>query len=207
MDKSLIAILDYGVGNVGSMANMLKKLEVSCCVTSDPGEIRRADKLILPGVGAFDYGMKKLTEKGLVPILEEEVLGRQKPILGVCLGMQMFAKSSEEGNASGLGWIDGTVARFPTDSGGSLKVPHMGWNTVTPARPDALFQGMPEDARFYFVHSFHLSCPDEIATGHTLYGTRFVAAVKHGNIRGVQFHPEKSHRFGMQLLANFAADS
>lgn len=201
----MIVIIDYGMGNLGSMANMLKRVGAEATISADPTVIASADRLILPGVGAFGNGMEQLTDRGLVPVLNEQVLDRRKPILGVCLGMQLFAAGSDEGGPSGLSWISGRSVRFRQDELGSLKVPHMGWNTVDPERADPLFEGLGGDARFYFVHSYHLECDgaDRLAT--TAYGYRFVSAVRAGNIAGVQFHPEKSHRFGMQVLRNFAA--
>ena len=202
---TLIAIIDYGMGNVGSIANMLRKVGAEATITSDPDTIRAADKLILPGVGAFDNGMRELNHRGLVPVLQREVVDRGKSILGVCLGMQLFAESSEEGSARGFGWIQGRAVRFPVAHAGSpIKVPHMGWNTTNPVHDDLLFDGLDADSRFYFVHSFHVTCDDSSVLARTRYGDQFVSAVRHRNIVGVQFHPEKSHRFGMRLLRNFA---
>ncbi len=205
---TLIAIIDYGMGNVGSIANMLRKVGAEATITSDADTIRAADKLILPGVGAFDNGMRELSERGLVPVLQHEVVNRGKSILGLCLGMQLFAEGSEEGNARGLGWITGRSVRFPASQPGNpLKVPHMGWNTAIPRREDPLFSALGDDARFYFVHAFHVECDEDSIVAQTRYGDLFVSALRRGNIAGVQFHPEKSHRFGMQLLRNFAGTS
>ena len=201
----MIVIVDYGMGNLGSMANMLRKVGATAAVSSDAAAIARAEKLVIPGVGAFDAGMRALAERKLVPLLQERAAAGT-PTLGVCLGMQLFARGSEEGQLPGLGWIDAHARRFRANSGGmQLKVPHMGWNTVRPLREHPLFAGMPDDMRFYFVHSYHVVCDDPYsALAAAEYGGDFVAAVARDNVMGVQFHPEKSHRFGMQLLRNFA---
>lgn len=194
------------MGNIGSIANMLRKVGAEARISSDPSVIGAADKLILPGVGAFDQGMHNLGERGLIPLLRKKVLDEKTPILGVCLGMQLFAKGSEEGQCPGLGWLDATAIRFrAAASDGRLKVPHMGWNTLEPQSPHPLLEGLEAQARFYFVHSFHLVCahPSVVLT-RTSYGAPFVSAIAQDNILGVQFHPEKSHRFGMQLYRNFA---
>jgi glutamine amidotransferase len=204
----LIAIIDYGMGNLGSMANMLKRLGALAVVTSDASEIAAAEKLILPGVGAFDNGMRQLRERGLIEILRQQVLQAGKPVLGVCLGMQLLAERSEEGTCEGLGWIRGQAVRLkPSENGQHLKVPHMGWNIARAVTSDSLFQGLEEDSRFYFVHSFHLQCSRDVIVAETPYGMPFVSAIRSQNIAGVQFHPEKSHRFGMRLLQNFAENS
>jgi glutamine amidotransferase len=202
----MITIINYGMGNLGSIANMLKKVGAEACVSADPAAIAKAEKLVLPGVGAFDNGMANLAERGLIPALNEAVGVRRVPILGLCLGMQLFGRRSEEGRAEGLGWIDGECRRFRF--GGEqarMKVPHMGWNRVRiVARPSPL-QGMGADARFYFVHSYHMVCADPaLMLTTTDYGITFVSGVMRDNIVGVQFHPEKSHRFGMELFRNFA---
>ena len=202
----MIAIIDYGLGNLGSIVNMLKKLGAPAVRTSDAGVIEQADRLILPGVGAFDHGMRRLRELGLVDPLTARVLDDRVPILGLCLGMQLFAKESEEGSERGLAWIDAVVRRFPFASAGTeLRVPHIGWNTVQPVATMPLFASMPENPpRFYFVHSYHVVCGDPcLVAGLTSYGYEFCAAITAGNIWGVQFHPEKSHKFGMQLFRNF----
>jgi imidazole glycerol-phosphate synthase subunit HisH len=200
----MIVIVDYGMGNLGSMANMLRKVGAAAVVSSEPATVARAEKLILPGVGAFDAGMRQLTERGLVPLLQERVAAGT-PTLGVCLGMQLFAQASEEGQLPGLGWIDGRATRFRPNGDARLKVPHMGWNVVQPVREHPLFADMPDEMRFYFVHSYHVVCGDErISLARATYGGDFVAAVARDNVVGVQFHPEKSHKFGMRLLRNFA---
>ena len=200
----MIVIIDYGMSNLGSMANMLRKVGAAATVSADPGIVERAEKLILPGVGAFDNGMRQLGERGLVPLLRERAAAGT-PVLGVCLGMQLLACRSEEGQLPGLGLIDARSVRFrPSGGPVPLKVPHMGWNAVHPERDHALFAEMPEEMRFYFVHSYHVVCADAAAPlARATYGGEFTAAVARDNVMGVQFHPEKSHKFGMCLLRNF----
>lgn len=195
----MIVIVDIG-GNVGSISNMLKRVGVNSKISSDVSDVETADKLILPGVGAFDSGMKEVHSKELSEILSKKALAEKTPILGICLGMQLFTKRSEEGVLPGLGWIDAETVRFKTN----LRIPHMGWNTLN--HKDApIFRNMPQGERFYFVHSYYVSCNDKsnvIAT--TNYGYDFASVIQKDNIIGVQFHPEKSHRFGMTLLRNFS---
>ncbi len=200
----MIAIIDYDIGNLGAVANMLNRLGVACEITSDARRIEAAERIVLPGNGAFDACMKNLRASGLVPVLEAKVRGQGTPLLGVCVGAQMLGHRSEEGVEPGLGWIDMTVQRFPSLP--DLRVPHMGWNQVSAAAPShPLLEGMEADARFYFVHSYLMVPKDP---GDVLlraeYGIAFAAGVARGNIAGVQFHPEKSHRFGKRLLGNFA---
>jgi imidazole glycerol-phosphate synthase subunit HisH len=200
----MITIVDYGLGNQGSICNMLKKIGAKTEVASTREEILNSEKLILPGVGSFDTGMHYIKEKNLLNPLQEKVLGEKTPILGICLGMQLLTEFSEEGNVSGLGWVSAKTSRFPTKSG--LKVPHMGWNLVTPTQESILTNNLPEETRFYFVHSYcvHVdNSEDSILKGN--YGISFDAAIQHENIYGAQFHPEKSHKFGMQFLKNFAS--
>ncbi len=199
-----IVIIDYKMGNLGSIQNMLKKIGVASEISSDPHRIRDAAGLILPGVGAFDAGMDNLRRSGLIEVLDERVKVAGVPILGICLGMQLMTKNSAEGKHKGLGWIDAEALRFqPTNP--ELKVPHMGWNRVIPARTSELTDRLPEDPRFYFVHSYFVHCHDPADVLLTTpYGGEFHSAFHRGNIWGVQFHPEKSHRFGMALLQNFA---
>ena len=201
----MIAIVDYKMGNIASIRNMLKKVGAASIITSDVDEIARAEKLILPGVGAFDLAMTHLGEMGLLDVLNDSVLARRVPVLGICLGIQLLTRRSEEGKLAGLGWIDGETIRFRIEQeAGGLKVPHMGWNTVQPRRTDSLFKDMDPEAGFYFVHSYHVVCDSEeevLATAH--HGYDFVCAVAKGNIMGTQFHPEKSHRYGMGVLRNF----
>ena len=201
----MIVIIDYGLGNLGSMANMLKKIGAQAVVSADPVVIGNADKLILPGVGAFDGGMKNLESRGLVQVLNNRVLEDKVPILGVCLGMQLLSRKSEEGCLPGLGWLDAESIRFKfEDVNSNLKIPHMGWNQLTVRQSHPLFYELEVMNRFYFVHSYHVICTDPrniLAT--TSYGVDFSSAVVKNNIMGVQFHPEKSHKFGLRLLKNF----
>jgi imidazole glycerol-phosphate synthase subunit HisH len=202
----MITIIDYGIGNVGSIENMLRKIGVQAEVTSDLKLIAQAEKLILPGVGHFDFGMQKLQEYQLIDTLNQRVLQDGVPILGICLGMQLFTKSSEEGTQKGLGWVDAETKKFVIPAGERLRVPHMGWNTLSKVTEPTLFADLDlDDARFYFVHSYYIKCnliSQEAAK--TNYSIEFDAAFRNNNIFGVQFHPEKSHKYGMKVLGNFA---
>lgn len=201
----MIAIIDYKMGNLGSILNMLKKIRVQAMATSDPKAVEAADKIILPGVGAFDNAMRNLNSTGLIPLLEKRVLTQNVPLLGICLGMQLLGQSSAEGQMSGLGWIDAETVKFSFDQPSQLKIPHMGWSEIQIAKESPLMSGLGDHARFYFVHSYHVKCHDQgdvLATA--IYDQPFTAAVQHGNIMGAQFHPEKSHRYGLQLLTNFS---
>lgn len=200
-----IVIINCGVGNVGSVKNMLRKIGVEATVSSEVSDIEKADKLIFPGIGAFDSGMERIEQLGIMPVLEEKVIENKTPILGICLGMQLFSKSSEEGKRSGLGWVDAKTIRFRfDDTQPKLKIPHMGWNTTRVVKKNPLFIDLDDDARFYFVHSYHVVCnkKEDIITT-TNYGFDFVSSLGKENIFGVQFHPEKSHKYGMRLLKNF----
>ena len=203
----MIAIIDYGVGNVGSISNMLKYVGVPAIITKDHSEIEIASKLILPGVGAFDEGMRRLNESGLMEILNQKVLDRATPILGICLGMQMMTKGSEEGTMAGLNWIDAKCIKFKFDQveeNRNLRVPHMGWNDVEIRKDENnLFPKIDNEVQFYFAHSYHLVCEENIILATTKYGYEFPVAFKKGKIFGVQFHPEKSHQFGMNFLKAF----
>ena len=199
----MIVIVDYGVGNVGSIANMLRKAGAPVKIGQTSEELAGASKLILPGVGAFDNGISNLRARGFVPTLNELVLERNVPILGICLGMHLFARRSEEGQEEGLGWIDADVVRFHFGvESARLKVPHMGWNSVSVSNGEPSIVPLP--SRFYFVHAYHLACRDDAdVEGRTTYGYEFASVVRRDNIHGVQFHPEKSLRFGMELLKRF----
>lgn len=200
----MIAIVDYGMGNLGSIQNMLRKIGVESVITSDPKEILAADKLILPGVGAFDNGMKNITERKLLEPFNNKVLKEKTPVLGICLGMQLLTNGSEEGSLPGLGWIPARTIRFSNNNG--IKVPHMGWNTVKTSNHSKLTENLLKDSRFYFVHSYYVKVEnEENSILKTEYGLAFDSAIQKDNIFGVQFHPEKSHKFGMQLLRNYAA--
>lgn len=203
----MIAIVDYEIGNLAAIANMFNRLGAPCEITSNPAKIEGAEKIVLPGNGAFDACMQSLRATGLIPLLNEKVLKQRTPLLGICVGAQMLGHGSEEGKEAGLGWMDIEVKRFPALP--NLRVPHMGWCHVKNASPGhPLFEKLSEDARFYFVHSYYLapaSAEDVLLTA--TYGMEFAAAVGRNNIVGVQFHPEKSHRFGKQLLGQFAGRS
>jgi glutamine amidotransferase len=201
----MIAIIDYGMGNLGSIANMLKKIGAKAVITSEAATIDAAEKLILPGVGAFDNGMKNLNDLGLIPLLNTKVLKQKTPVLGVCLGMQLITKSSEEGTLPGLGWVEAKTVKFEFNGKPhNLKIPHMGWNFMDLKQDNSILADMYESPRFYFVHSYHVVCQDQkdvLAT--TDYGYEFASAIAKENIIGMQFHPEKSHKFGMRLFKNF----
>lgn len=197
-----VGVIQYGMGNLGSVLNMFRRIEVDARLVSNPEEVAESDRLLLPGVGAFDQATARLKEKGL-PTAIREFAATGKPVLGICLGMQLLMESSAEGASPGLGLIAGTAVRFDPSPG--VRVPHMGWNTVTPVRPDPLFDEL-DDPRFYFVHSYRVV---PASTEHVLatspHGVDFTSMVRRDNIAGAQFHPEKSHAFGMRLLKNFAA--
>lgn len=201
----MIVIIDYGIGNLASVLNMFKKIGVSdVCISGQTDVIEKADKLLLPGVGAFDAGMNHLEQSNLIPVLNKKVLEEKVPLLGICLGMQLLTKRSEEGKKEGLGYIDGETLRFNLDPALKLKVPHMGWNYVQVKRPNPLIDTERRN-RFYFVHSYYVKCFDEtqsLATCH--YGQDFTCMVNKDNIFGAQFHPEKSLKFGMNILENFS---
>jgi glutamine amidotransferase len=199
-----IYVIDYGAGNIGSVLNMIKKAGGQAIATAGIGEIQNAPKLLLPGVGSFDNAMDKLNKLGLVEAITQRALSGV-PLLGICLGMQLLANGSEEGAKAGLGLIPGKVKRFTFDEKDRLlRIPHMGWNHVTASKQHTLANELQSDARFYFVHSYHYECENEgDALFKTHYGYDFTSGIQRDNIMGVQFHPEKSHRFGMQLLKNF----
>jgi imidazole glycerol-phosphate synthase subunit HisH len=201
----MITIVDYTMGNPASIRNMLKKLGHASTITNDPAEIITAKKLILPGVGAFDAGMSNLARFGLVEPLGEAVLKRGTPVLGICLGMQLMTRRSDEGEKPGLGWVAADTVKFDRTSNPQLRVPHMGWNLVTAQQPSVLTTSLQAGSRFYFVHGYYVACdnPQDVSLDCD-YGKRFHAAFSVGNIHGVQFHPEKSHKFGMALLQNYA---
>ncbi|MDC0994017.1 imidazole glycerol phosphate synthase subunit HisH [bacterium] len=203
----MIKILDYGMGNTASLLNMIRKAGGQAELCSKSEGLDNASAIFLPGVGAFDNGMEKLEESGLLDCLRHKVLDDKVPFLGVCLGMQLLFEKSEEGLRPGLALLKGNVTRFDFTGlklSQSLKVPHMGWNVVHPSTYDNLYAGLEEEARFYFVHSYHVNCgnsSDVLATAY--YGYEFPCSVRHENIWGAQFHPEKSHRFGIHFFKNF----
>jgi glutamine amidotransferase len=202
----MITIIDYNTGNLGSIKNMLKYLGLASQITNDAEIIEKAEKLILPGVGHFDFGMNQLLKTGLLPLLNKKVLEEKVPILGICLGVQLLTECSEEGNEKGLGWIKGRTVKFDKSKlSTNQKIPNMGWANVDSYFQSKLFENMPEDPRFYFVHTYHLELKnhsDCLVTSK--YGYDFAAGIEHENILGVQFHPEKSHKYGMKLFENFA---
>lgn len=202
----MITIVDYGLGNINAFANIYKRLNIPVSIAKQADDLSDSVKIILPGVGAFDYAMKMLNLSGMRPALEDRVKSGGAYVLGVCVGMQILAESSEEGTLPGLGWINARVKKFDvTKMTDITHLPHMGWNDVKPLSGDPLFEKINADSRFYFLHSFCMNCMDAsdiLAVAD--YGGDFCCAVKRGNIYGVQFHPEKSHHYGIQLLKNFA---
>jgi glutamine amidotransferase len=200
----LVVIVDYGLGNLRSVEGAVERVGHTPLVSSDAADLARADRLILPGVGAFADGMRNLAERGLVEPLTRQVVEARTPVLGICLGAQLMAAEGREfGVNRGLGWIDAVVERIaPADP--SLRIPHIGWNSLRQVQRDPLFAGIPEDALFYFVHSFHIRCAaPAIVTGECDYGQAMAAVIHQDNICGTQFHPEKSQRHGLQLIENF----
>ena len=202
----MITIIDYGLGNIQAFVNVFKQLHIPVVVAQNADELLHASKIILPGVGAFDHAMKKLNDSGMRQVLDELVLNKKIPVLGICVGMQMLADSSDEGKLLGLGWIKGHVRNLNSKTGVvDLPLPHMGWNDVSPTSNIHLLCDFKVDTRFYFLHSYFFECQnseDSIATSS--YGIEFTCAIAKDNILGVQFHPEKSHHFGVNLLRNFA---
>ena len=202
----MITVVDYGLGNIGAFLNMYKRLNIAAKAARTAGELEDAERIVLPGVGAFDHAMELLDASGMRPLLEEKALAQRVPVVGICVGMQILADSSDEGRGAGLGWVPGRVRHFqslPKTEG--LPLPHMGWNDVEPVADLALFRGLERDARFYFLHSFYYECADSADRAATaVYGSPFACAVRRDNVWGVQFHPEKSHHFGAMLLKNFA---
>lgn len=202
----MITIVDYGLGNIKAFSNMYKRLNVAARTAQTAAELADATKIVLPGVGHFDRAMELLDASGMRQTLDDLVLNKKVPVVGICVGMQMLAESSAEGQRAGLGWIKGRVQSLrslpiPNDK----PLPHMGWNDVTPKAGEALFAGLESDARFYFLHSFYFACADaaDVAASAN-YGADFACAVRSGHVHGVQFHPEKSHHWGARLLKNFA---
>ena len=201
----MITIVDYGMGNLGSILNMLKYIKAESTLTSDPGELAQAQKIVLPGVGAFDTAMKRIHELDLFGILNHKALEQRVPLLGICLGMQLMTRNSEEGDMDGFSWIPAETVRFCALGDGNLKIPHMGWNHVKTATPSKLTEGFESDCKFYFLHSYYVKVDRaENCILKACYGIEFDAAIKRDNLYGVQFHPEKSHKYGMKLLQNFA---
>ncbi len=200
----MIGIIDYGVGNIKAFANIYKNLNIPFKIVKDISEFENITKLILPGVGSFDHAMISLENSGMREKLDELVLEKKIPVIGICVGMQMLAKSSEEGTLNGLGWIDGIVKKFDKSKIKNAPLPHMGWNNLKIEKKNKIFDNLEENPRYYFLHSYYFECEnkeDVIATA--TYGEKFDCMINHKNIYGIQCHPEKSHHNGMQLLKNF----
>ncbi|RKD20437.1 imidazole glycerol phosphate synthase, glutamine amidotransferase subunit [Pelobium manganitolerans] len=202
----MITIIDYGVGNIFAFQNVYKRLSIPTRIAKGIEDLTSVEKLILPGVGSFDYAMTRLNESGMRERLDDLVLNEKKPVIGICVGMQMMSNGSEEGKLNGLRWIDGQVKRFDESTIQQItKLPHMGWNDVKPTTSHPLFEGLEQDAIFYFLHSYYFHCHlAENSIAESDYGIRFTAAINRENIYGIQFHPEKSHSYGERLLHNFA---
>lgn len=201
-----VTIVDYGLGNVKAIANVYKRLGVPCVITGNTDELKNTEKIILPGVGAFDFAMERLRQSGMKEKICELAIQRKIPVLGICVGMQMLADSSEEGDLPGLGWIKGRVLKFDRSKmpAGSI-LPHMGWNNVKLRSENRLFDWLNGDSRFYFLHSYYFVCENRAnVIAETNYGIEFASGINSNNIYGVQFHPEKSHHCGVLLLKNFA---
>jgi glutamine amidotransferase len=202
----MITIINYGLGNVQAFVNAYKRLNIPVMVATNAEDLSQASKLILPGVGSFDHAIALLNQSGMRSTMEHLVLQHKVPVLGICVGMQMLASESEEGRLEGLGWVPGKVQAFRTNAqAASLPLPHMGWNDVQPISGHPLFLGLEMNARFYFLHSYYFECEVPLhSAASATYGFDFSCAVSANNVYGVQFHPEKSHHFGAQLLKNFA---
>jgi glutamine amidotransferase len=202
----VIAVIDYGLGNLTSILSMFRRIGAPAVITNNTSEIESAEKLILPGVGHFKKGMENLRDTGLQSLLNDLVLNQKRPVLGICLGAQLMTQHSEEGDIEGLGWIEARTIRFQQAQLGKLKVPHMGWADVTLQNESQFWNDVPPEPRFYHVHSYHFVVTDpSVISATSWYGYEFVCAFQQNNIYGVQFHPEKSHKYGMKVLENFAA--
>lgn len=201
----MIAIINYGLGNLTSIRNMFRRLSIDAVITDNRQDIEDASKLLLPGVGHFKKGMANLHGSGLTDVLNREVTEKGKPILGICLGAQLMTKHSEEGDVDGLGWIDAVTVRFDKEKLKDLPIPHMGWSDISLSNSCELWEGIPADPRFYFVHAYHFLFDDKSeVTATSRYGYDFACAFRKDNVFGAQFHPEKSHKFGMKVLENFS---
>lgn len=202
----MITIVSYGLGNTLAFVNLYKKLNIPCCVANNYNDLRNTTKIILPGVGSFDYAMEKLNNSGMRDTLDELIIEKKIPVLGICVGMQMLAENSEEGNLPGLGWIKGKVKKFKTsDLRENSGIPHMGWNNICVKRKENIFNDFKDNPKFYFLHSYYFEAFEEKnVMAVSSYGIDFCCAVNSSNVFGVQFHPEKSHESGCKLLKNFA---
>lgn len=202
----MITIVNYGMGNLASVQNMLRRIGAACEITGDLEKIHNAKKILLPGVGAFDAAIEKIDSIGMREVLNKKALEEKVPVLGICLGLQLLTKSSEEGKLPGLGWIPAKTIKFNFPQPTNLKIPHMGWNEIHVVNQSKLLSDLPEEPRFYFVHSFHAKAEDDkYVLARTHYGYDFDSVITNGdNIFGAQFHPEKSHKFGMKVLDNFS---
>jgi len=202
----MVVIVDYGMGNLGSILNKIERLGAEVIISSNAKDIEEAGKLILPGIGTFVAGVEKLINYNLLDILNKKVLADKIPVLGICLGMQLMTKKSEEGNVNGFGWIEAETKRFIFEENNiKLKIPHIGWNSLNIKRNSSLLKDIPTDAEFYFVHSYHVCCAmqDDVILATTHYGYDFISAIQKENIFGTQFHPEKSHKHGIKIIENF----
>jgi imidazole glycerol-phosphate synthase subunit HisH len=200
----MIVIVDYGMGNLRSVQKAFERINIPAKVSSDIADILAAEKLVLPGVGNFEKGINNLKDRNILESLNETVLIKKRPILGICLGMQLMTEFSEEGNCDGLGWINAKTQKFIFEKDG-LKIPHMGWNNLYMLNPNPVFSGVEQDKFFYFVHSYYITCKDtNNIISETHYGMKFVSSFRKNNVYGCQFHPEKSHDAGLLLLKNFA---
>lgn len=202
----MITIIDYGLGNIKAFVNVYERLNIKINIAHNSSEIKSASKLILPGVGSFDYAMQQLNKSGMREEIDRKVLEEKIPVIGICVGMQMMAKSSDEGLLPGLGWFDAEVKLFDIEKiPFKTRLPHMGWNTINIVDDVSLFSQLNNESKFYFLHSYFFKCnKEEEIIAKTEYGIEYASAVKRGNIYGIQFHPEKSHQNGIQLLHNFA---
>jgi imidazole glycerol-phosphate synthase subunit HisH len=200
----MITIINYGMGNLGSVLNMFKRIGVSAKISDNIKEIEQAEKLLLPGVGAFDAAMDLINKSGLLPVLNYKATEEKIPTLGICLGMQLLTNGSDEGILEGLKWIDADTKKFEF-ADNNMKVPHMGWNFIQPQNSSSLMNELDNNSKFYFVHSYYVQCKNETdVLANTQYGSAFHSIIQNENIYGAQFHPEKSHKYGMQLLTNFS---
>jgi imidazole glycerol-phosphate synthase subunit HisH len=200
----MIVIIDYGMGNLRSVQKAFERIRIPATISSNPLEIEQAEKLVLPGVGHFERGISNLRDRGFIELLNELVQDKKKPILGICLGMQLMTEFSEEGNCNGFGWLKAKTQKFSFQTNG-LKIPHMGWNNLSIKKSDTIFKDITADNFFYFVHSYYVSCESVTdILAETGYGNTFVSSFQKENIFGCQFHPEKSHDKGLQILKNYA---